>query len=389
MPPKRSSRGAKKKPAKSQASSSVPTKKQKTNPGRAKVTDNVNFQNTEPLYEVQIGTDGPETTPVTDRRQQGPTGIPQGDATQAGPSAEKHAPGQIPQSQPGPNHEAQNQAPVGAAFGMFQSSSMPDLGNSQGSVGLGIVQGGQDPTYTASLFDPVSAHIPVKIKEKIWSGQFIDLSILLKSAQELAYDPQLGGDLVIKGGQLTVVQPKMKSVTNIHVWTSAFMVYMSVVLEKWPTKGQEMLKYMYMVRLASSIGHGTGWVRFDEQYRLRKARLPQSSWGAVDMELWVIYVSTQTTSPNQGYQTPAQGNQGPRSLIPHTDGKYRPWDANKSQNNTPVAAAYNNQGTNNQRSFRTCWRFNKASCPFGRQCKFVHKCSKCYQDHPLKSCMSK
>jgi hypothetical protein len=53
------------------------------------------------------------------------------------------------------------------------------------------------------------------------------------------------------GGQLTVTQPKI-AISNIHVWTSAFMIFMGVMLEKWPNKGQEYLKYMFNVRLAAS-----------------------------------------------------------------------------------------------------------------------------------------
>jgi hypothetical protein len=34
-----------------------------------------------------------------------------------------------------------------------------------------------------------------------------------------------------------------------------------------------------------------GRVSYDEQFRLRKARVPQSSWADVDVELWLLYVS--------------------------------------------------------------------------------------------------
>jgi hypothetical protein len=50
------------------------------------------------------------------------------------------------------------------------------------------------------------------------------------------------------------------------------MIFMGVMLEKWPNKGQEYLKYMFNVRLAASRGSGTGWAAYDEQYRLRQLR---------------------------------------------------------------------------------------------------------------------
>jgi hypothetical protein len=115
---------------------------------------------------------------------------------------------------------------------------------------------------------------------------------LLKSAKDLVSDYHLNGDLTVKGGQLTLLQHKQNTITNIHVWTSAFMIFMGVMLEKWPSKRQELLKYMHNVRLAASRMSGVGCSVYDEQYRLRKARFPHSFWVDVDMELWLLYVST-------------------------------------------------------------------------------------------------
>ena len=56
---------------------------------------------------------------------------------------------------------------------------------------------------------------------------------------------------------------------------------------------------MYNVRLAAERGSGTGWVLYDEPYRLRKVRSPFSLWGEVVMELWLLYIVTQDrTFPN-------------------------------------------------------------------------------------------
>ena len=61
---------------------------------------------------------------------------------------------------------------------------------------------------------------------------------------------------------------------------------------KFSNKGLELFKYMHTVRMAASRGYSLGWVNYDEQYRLRKATSPSSSWGVVDMELWMLCVST-------------------------------------------------------------------------------------------------
>ncbi|CAG2197012.1 unnamed protein product [Mytilus edulis] len=50
--------------------------------------------------------------------------------------------------------------------------------------------------------------------------------------------------------------------------------------------------------MAASRGYSGGWVHYDEQFRLRKVFSPFSSWGVVDMELWLLCVSTPNVSPS-------------------------------------------------------------------------------------------
>ena len=87
------------------------------------------------------------------------------------------------------------------------------------------------PESIPSIFDPIGAHIPLKIKEKIWRGEFIHLGLLLKSAAVLGSDSTLDGDFVLKGGALTVVK-KPESLNNIEIWTVAFRIYMAILSEK-------------------------------------------------------------------------------------------------------------------------------------------------------------
>ena len=156
-----------------------------------------------------------------------------------------------------------------------------EIGIEQSNVNLNSqFLGPQPPDMMTSLFDPISSNIPLKLKEKIWNGEFVELNLMLKSNQTLLNELSTVGNLAVKEGILSVVHEKSSPIRNIHVWTSAFMVYYaSVMLEKWPRKGLEFLKYMQTVGTAASRGCPGGWVLYDEQYRLRKARFPASSWG--------------------------------------------------------------------------------------------------------------
>jgi hypothetical protein len=49
------------------------------------------------------------------------------------------------------------------------------------------------------------------------------------------------------------------------------------------------------VRLGTQRSSSLGWKSYDEQYMLRKACNTMSSWGIVDVELWLLYISSSTT----------------------------------------------------------------------------------------------
>jgi len=65
---------------------------------------------------------------------------------------------------------------------------------------------------------------------------------------------------------------------------------------------QGLLKYMHDVKLGASRSTGLGWREYDQQFRLKKARLPSTSWGQVDQELWLIYMNNMVL-PSNSIQT--------------------------------------------------------------------------------------
>lgn len=259
--------------------------------------------------------------------------------------------------------------------GTYQYPTIPSLSNSLireycSSDASPIVN--NSPVAIASVYDPISSHIPIKMKEKAWRGEFMDLDLLLKSARELAIDNNVQGDITLRGNSLTVVNKSTQPIKNIHVWSSAFMIYASLMLEKFPNKGLEFFKYMHTVRMAASRGYSLGWVNYDEQYRLRKAASPSSSWGVVDMELWMLCVST-----------PPSGNIG----FGNVDRQFR--------NSTPIANTSHNVNLGSALNFQrrgdtnnsVCRLFNRGlQCKFGKNCKYLHKCAKCNGNHPIANC---
>ena len=52
-----------------------------------------------------------------------------------------------------------------------QDTQLEYSGNSRGFMGMGVVHESQMPIFTPSFTDPISAHIPLKMKANIWVGE--------------------------------------------------------------------------------------------------------------------------------------------------------------------------------------------------------------------------
>ncbi|KAH3698922.1 hypothetical protein DPMN_073867 [Dreissena polymorpha] len=100
------------------------------------------------------------------------------------------------------------------------------------------------PVHETSVYDRRGSTMPLKLRENNWDLQFIDMGLLSKSTRELdslaANGPMRA--LAIIDGKLFVYQPKQeRSRLSIKQWTYAFVIYMGVLLEKLPTRSQELL----------------------------------------------------------------------------------------------------------------------------------------------------
>ena len=254
----------------------------------------------------------------------------------------------------------------------FSNEPVVDIGTTQGNAKEGIFEdalgGGnfeftldREPVLMESAYDKIGSHVPQKLKEKIWEGKFIDFSLLLKSARELNNAIDFTGDLIFRDGKLVVEkQAQQKPIYNISSWTSAFIIFMSVMIEKHPGKSQELLKYLRDVRLAAlRAPSASAWVHYDEQYRLKKSKHPSSSWGVIDSELWLICMSSQRGGNNTSLQS--QIGSGSNDSFRNRNG-------------------YSNVRQN------ICWAFNRGNCKFYPRCKFTHACSKCGEKHPATRC---
>lgn len=92
-------------------------------------------------------------------------------------------------------------------------------------------------------------------------------------------------------------------ITTIDSWLDAFFIFMSIYLSAHIDETHSLIKYMANVKLGTSrVSGGLGWRDYDRQFRLKKAKDNTTSWGKIDQELWLLYITPNVHSVLKNYQ---------------------------------------------------------------------------------------
>lgn len=193
------------------------------------------------------------------------------------------------------------------------------------------------PNMVNSYNNSMGLNVSLEIKNKIVSGQYIELSKLLSNSNE----PQKQ-TIVMVNGELQTSEKNSKKINNIEQWTDAFIIFCSIYLQAHPAKTLEILKYMKDIRLAASRSGNLGFKEYDQQFRLKMAMNPTKSWGEVDSELWLMFVLPTVKT-------------------------------------LPAAQTYQSQS-------KKCYDYNYQGSCFRSPCSYLHACIKCGGQHPCSIC---
>lgn len=242
--------------------------------------------------------------------------------------------------------------PISSAVASTMGNILPQYSPATGNVGVTFnadTFASTTPTPIQSISGDISVGVAQNIQEKIVKGEYVDLATLLVNTNQ----PDLTQRLALQNGELVLQKTQNSKILNIEQWTTAFTIFISIFCKVHLHRFQELLKYMHTIRLGASRSSSMGWKTYDEQFRLRKALDPNSSWGSVDTELWLIYMSNTQMQEIQ----------------------HNPYSRVTSPNHF--------------KSSLKCYNFNYKGYCSTLNCIYTHACLYCNSNHPLLKCQQK
>lgn len=134
------------------------------------------------------------------------------------------------------------------------------------------------PATAASLPVPLGIHIDAATKSKIWSNQFVDLSILLSRQTSQSFKIQL------EDNQLTMTPKRKPFILNMEQWNQAFTIYMSIYVEKYPDQAVHMLQYIGHIQEMAQMSGENAARHYDQMFRKWRQSTPLP-WNVINQSL--------------------------------------------------------------------------------------------------------
>jgi hypothetical protein len=106
-----------------------------------------------------------------------------------------------------------------------------------------------------SIMDNIGIHVSQQLKEQIIKGEYVDLlPVTLSEANNVG-----SRNIVMdQSGMLKLQTKTSKKITDICIWTDAFLTFSSIYLNAHPNSAQGLLKCMLNIKLGASRSKNLG-----------------------------------------------------------------------------------------------------------------------------------
>ena len=137
------------------------------------------------------------------------------------------------------------------------------------------------PQGAPIVVSPNDPPIPNKLAQRVWKGEYIELSEFLPESLG-ASDPISQGTVSESKGT------RKQKVSSISQWVQCFKTYMSIVALKQPFRITELLAYLSLIVQAHRKYSGDNWQVYDRNFRQQAAAQQPLLWAHIDPGLWTM-----------------------------------------------------------------------------------------------------
>ena len=243
------------------------------------------------------------------------------------------------------------------------------------------------PSASSPKVPPGCPTLPAKMVAKILSKEYFDLADLLPD-QLRAGPSSLGGPLdrivVLPESLFEANKRKRRQIPDIAAWVRVYSIYMLYLGHGFPELLPELIAYQLFIVQHSLKFEYPSWLHYDMEFRQWAAANKFEAWAQIHPQFYAFAFTAQARVSS--WCSICQVDGGSHALdCPRLTTKLPP----ASQ---PRPAAPLGPSGSKRPKLEHCIIFNKnnGSCPYGRGCKFEHRCAFCGKlGHPVSACPAK
>ena len=141
---------------------------------------------------------------------------------------------------------------------------------------------------------PLGSVVDSKLKARIWAGHYIELDLLLGRVVD---NPVLIFDIRLQQSSVQTREQAQHRITNISQWTDAFLVFMAIYTERFPTEVASVLKYVQLMRTMAFTTKSNIFLAYDRDFRKLRAH-NNMPWNVLHHELFFLLTSRAHHAPS-------------------------------------------------------------------------------------------
>ena len=287
---------------------------------------------------------------------------------------------------------------LGGTVGQPSQHLTPALLAPQGlgaSLGRGMASGGElsattlsqaSPPYISNFALPMVFGIPEGVKKRVWAGKHVPLCMFLPGYYEQdcqrisALVPTIGegGNVTLTFSQTDQERKLSKRPLTPQEFSTAFLRYKQVVLERFPRRADELDAYVLRILNLASTYTGLAYWHYHSLFSHKAATLwdrgYKVDWSVCDPELLHAAIASQKANFCDHCQHMLHStSQCPFSMQKES----KPSPPSLTQPPKSNRVYYKGE--------EICNNFNFGTCKL-TDCKYLHCCRFCQKNHSVKDC---